>query len=70
MKWYSGLKSNPKMIPNQNLDEKIKKIKDKIADIREYISSDFCTNCIEMYNQRKILEQELKDLEDERNRQS
>jgi hypothetical protein len=55
---------------NQNLDEKIKNLKDKIADIREYISSDFCTNCVDMYKKRNILELELEQLENERNRQS
>jgi hypothetical protein len=54
----------------QSLDEKIWEIKNKIADIREYISSDFCTNCVTMYKQREVLEKELKELEDERNRQS
>ena len=53
-----------------DLDVKIWEIKNKISDIREYISSDFCTNCVEMYKQREILEKELKALEDERNRQS
>jgi hypothetical protein len=52
-----------------DLDVKIWEIKNKIADIREYIGSDFCTNCVEMYKQREILEQQLKDLENERNRQ-
>lgn len=56
--------------PNLNLDEKIWAIKNKIADVREYISSDFCTNCITMYNELKILEQQLRDLENERHRQS
>ena len=53
-----------------NLDEKIWEIKNKIADVREYISSDFCSNCIEMYKQRELLEQRLKELENERDRQS
>lgn len=53
-----------------NIEEQIRDLKDKIADIRDYISSDFCTNCIEMYKQREILEQKLKELENERNRQS
>jgi len=58
-------------MPNvPDLDVKIWEIKNKIADIREYISSDFCNNCVEMYKQREILEKELKELEDERNRQS
>lgn len=55
---------------NPKLDEKIWEIKNQIADIREYISSDFCNNCVEMYRQKHILEQQLKDLEDECNRQS
>ncbi len=58
------------MLNESDLDVKIWTIKNKIADIKEYISSDFCTNCVEMYKQRKVLEQELKVLENERNRQS
>lgn len=54
----------------ENLDIKIWEIKNKIADVKEYIVSDFCTNCVEMYKQRELLEQQLKDLENERNRQS
>jgi hypothetical protein len=54
---------------NQDLERKIWEIKNKIADIREYISSDFCTNCIDMYNQRKIWEKKLEELENERDRQ-
>ena len=50
-----------------NLDERIKKIKDRIADCRDYISSDFCKRCDEIHNEIKILEQELIDLENERN---
>jgi hypothetical protein len=55
---------------NHELETKIWEIKNKIADIREYISSDFCNNCIEMYKQREIWEQKLKELENERDRQS
>lgn len=55
---------------NKSVEEKIWEIKNKIADVRDYISSDFCTSCIEMYRQREILEKELRELEDERNRQS
>ena len=51
---------------NESLDERIKKLKDKIADHRDYISSDFCTQCIHTYNQIHILEQQLKELENER----
>lgn len=58
------------MTNQQNLEERIWEIRNKIFDIREYISSDFCTNCIEMYKQRESLEKQLKELENERNRQS
>lgn len=51
-----------------SLDERIKKIKDRIAECRDYISSDFCRRCTEVYQQIKVLEQELLDLENERNR--
>ena len=54
----------------ENLDVRIWEIKNKIADVIEYISSDFCTNCVEMYKQRELLEQQLKELENERDRQS
>jgi hypothetical protein len=46
---------------------KIWEIKNKIADITEYISSDFCTNCVQMYKQREALEKELKELESTKN---
>lgn len=48
--------------------EKIKSLKDKIADAREYISSDLCTHCVSVYKEIEILEQQLKELENERNR--
>lgn len=54
----------------KTLEEKIKEIKDEIADTREYISSDFCTNCVSMYDKIKILELALAELQNERNRQS
>lgn len=53
---------------NESLDEKIKSLKDKIADCRDYISSDFCTHCVSVYRQISILEQQLAELENERNR--
>jgi hypothetical protein len=49
------------------IDMKIWEIKNKIADITEYISSDFCTNCVQMYKQREVLEKELKELESTKN---
>jgi hypothetical protein len=53
---------------NLNLEEKIQKLKDRIADCREYISSDFCNNCISIYKEIEVLRKELNDLENERNR--
>jgi hypothetical protein len=46
----------------QTKEEKIQKIKDKIADARDYISSDFCTEYSVVYNRIKELEMELKSL--------
>jgi hypothetical protein len=48
---------------NQIQEEKIQKIKDQIADARDYISSDFCNECISMYARIKELEEQLKILE-------
>lgn len=53
---------------NENLDEKIRNLKDKIADYRDYISSDFCMRCIEIYKETKLLEEQLVQLENERTR--
>lgn len=50
------------MKPNENLEEKIKSIKDRIAECRDYISSDFCMRCTETYKEIARLEQELKGL--------
>lgn len=50
-----------------SLDEKIRNLKDKIADCRDYISSDFCIKCVEVYKEIEILEYELVKLENERN---
>jgi hypothetical protein len=52
------------MNPEQIKEEKIQKIKDKIADARDYISSDFCTECAAMYDRIRELEIELRSLED------
>lgn len=40
-------------------------IKNKICDLRSYISSDFCTNAKEIYQQIKKLEEKLKIIEDQ-----
>jgi|LakMenEpi03Aug12_release.lakeMendotaPanAssembly.Ray.scaffolds.fasta_scaffold1829417_2 hypothetical protein len=50
-----------------NLEEKIKKLKDQIADCREYISSDFCNNCQTMYKKIEEYEKELTQLKAELN---
>lgn len=55
------------MTHKQNLEERIQKLKDRIADSREYISSYFCTNCISIYQEIEILQKELKELENECN---
>ena len=53
-------------LPNETLEEKIKRIKDRIAEYRDYISSDFCVRCSEMYRKIDELEQVLRVLENER----
>lgn len=53
---------------NLSLEEKIRNLKDKIADARDYISSDLCTHCVNVYKEIDILEQELKDLYDLKNK--
>lgn len=50
---------------NLTKDEKIKKIKDQIAECRDYISSDFCKSCNDMYQKIEILNKKLKDLEND-----
>ena len=54
------------MNTNDNLEERIRKIKDRIADCRDYISSDFCNQCVEMYKEIQSLEITLRVLENER----
>jgi uncharacterized protein Yka (UPF0111/DUF47 family) len=51
---------------NQNLDQKIKDLKEKIHECRDYISSDFCKNCVDMYKKIEAYEKQIKDLENER----
>jgi len=50
---------------NQNLNEKIRDLKEKIHECKDYISSDFCRNCVDMYKKIEQYEQEIKDLENE-----
>lgn len=44
-------------------EEKIRKLKDQIADCRDYIVSDFCTNCVEMHKKIKEYEEQIKEIE-------
>lgn len=48
--------------PNQ---KRIRDLKEQISECRDYISSDFCRNCMDMYKRIEIYEQELKYLEDQ-----
>ncbi len=45
---------------------KIRELKEKINECKDYISSDFCKNCVEMYKKIELYEQQIKDLENER----
>ena len=56
------------MNQNESLDEKIRNIKDRISECRDYISSDFCIRCVEIYREIHSLENQLKVLENERDR--
>lgn len=52
---------------NENLDEKIRNLKDKLADIKDYIGSDFCIQCINAYKEIELLQEELNKLYDSKN---
>lgn len=54
------------MKPNDSLEEKIRKIKDRLAECRDYISSDFCIQCIEIHKEIDKLEEVLRILQNER----
>lgn len=41
----------------------IKEIKEKIDELMDYISSDFCKSCLKYYKEIAVLEQRLKELE-------
>lgn len=48
---------------NQNeIQERIKNLEDKLWDAISYISSDFCKQCSYMYDQIKVYEKEIKEL--------
>lgn len=42
--------------------KKISDLKDKIADCKDYINSDFCENCIYQYKKMEEFKQELNRL--------
>lgn len=46
-----------------NPNEEIRELKEKIAEIRDYISSDFCSSCFNYYKQIEKLEKRLSELE-------
>ena len=50
---------------NENLNPKIRELKEKIDDLREYISSDFCSNYMSMCDQIKKYEHESADINQE-----
>ena len=54
------------MNQNESLDEKIRNIKDRISECRDYINSDFCIRCMEIYREIHNLEDQLRILENER----
>jgi hypothetical protein len=43
----------------------IKEIKEKIDELMDYISSDFCQSCLNYYKEIEVLQQRLKELEQE-----
>ena len=55
------------MHQNQTNQQKIRDLKEKISECRDYISSDFCRNCFDMYKNIELYEQQIKDLENECN---
>lgn len=48
-----------------NNQQKIRELKEKINECRDYISSDFCQNCMSMYAKIEQYEQQIRDLEKE-----
>lgn len=51
-----------------NLENRIWTLKNEIHETREYISSDYCVQCSKMYAKLYNLEQELAELQNERDR--
>lgn len=51
-----------------NLEDRIWNLKNQIHEAKDYLSSDFCVQCSRVYATLHNLEQELLDLENERDR--
>lgn len=50
------------MMTNQ---EKIRELKEKINECRDYISSDFCQHCTSMYDRIKEYEAQILELQNQ-----
>lgn len=48
---------------NPSPKNEVREIKDRIADLKDYISSDCCKSCVNYYKEIETLEQQLKELE-------
>jgi hypothetical protein len=48
---------------NEKILEEIEKVKEDIWETREYINSDYCKKCSEIYSQIFRLERELESLQ-------
>jgi hypothetical protein len=48
---------------NEKILEEIEKVKEDIWETREYINSDYCKKCSEIYSKIFRLEQELESLQ-------
>ena len=51
-----------------DLEDRIWNLKNQIHEAKDYLNSDFCVQCSRVYATLYNLEQELLDLENERNR--
>lgn len=51
----------------EDLEEKIRNLKDRIADIKDYTDSDFCIQCINAHEEILSLQEELNKLYDTKN---
>ena len=51
-----------------NLEDRIWNLKNQIHEAKDYLVSDYCTKCSKIYATIHNLEQELLELENERNR--